>query len=287
MSTLYKIPTSNDSRSCDEFWRGSELPLCREDFPVIVSWSPKSGCTTILKWFLAQNNLLDEASQYSDWVHDYRQNKLCFGKSYKEMCMHYFTEKTATKYIIKVIRDPYKRAVSSYLHLLRYGILTRDWPVVTEVESWKEINGLVHQKGLSFKQFLLFIVDQKLRGRTLDPHLEQQYDKTQDPRVNQFVKIENISVELEALEKRFLLNCINKNQISNSVHHNKSSISHYWPADASLHVASDDYHTSLGTPPLEIFFNNDTLVLIRMAYWRDCEAYAEHYPQVEKSNYIT
>jgi len=277
--------SKNNLLKCDEYWEGGELPLCHKDFPIIVSWSPKSGCTTLLKWFLAQNNLLEEANHYSDWVHDYRETKFCFGRRYKELCMRYFTETPTTKHIIKVIRDPFKRAVSSYLHLLRYGILTKNWLVVTEVERWKELNGFSRQRGLSFRQFLLFVIDQQLRGRMLDPHLGQQYDKTQDPRVNQFVKIENISVELERIEKEFSLPCLNKNKISNSIHHNKPFISHRWPTDASIHIASDDYDTTLGTPPAEIFYNNDTLVLIRMAYWRDCEAYAENYPHVGKSNY--
>jgi hypothetical protein len=40
---------------------GRLLPLQRPGFPVAVCWSAKSGCTTVLKWFLTQNGLLDEA----------------------------------------------------------------------------------------------------------------------------------------------------------------------------------------------------------------------------------
>jgi hypothetical protein len=258
------------------------MPLYHKDFPIIVSWSPKSGCTTILKWFLEQNNLLEEANQHSEWVHNYREDKLCCGTSYKKICRDYFTKVPSNKYIIKLIRDPYKRAVSSYLHLLRYGILKKDWLVVNEIERWKELNGFANQIGLSFRQFLLFIIDQQLRGCTIDPHLGQQYDDIQDSRVNQYVKIEDFTFEIEAIEKRFSLPCLNKNQLSNSIHHNKPSISHHWPTDASIHVASDDYDTVLGTPPAEIFYNTDTLMLMRLAYWRDCDAYAEQYPHVKK-----
>ena len=270
-------PSNNTYQSCDEFWEGSELPLCCKEFPVIVSWSPKSGCTTILKWFLEQNNLLEEANKFSHWVHDYRENKLCFGTDYKELCMRYFKENPSTKHIIKLIRDPYKRAVSSYLHVLRWGLLTEDWAVIAKIENWKKSNGIAYQKGMSFRQFLLFIIDQRARGIVLDPHLKQQYDKTQDPKVNQFVRIENFSTEIELIEKRFSLVCSDKNRISTSIHHNKASISHCWPSDASSYVANHDYESNLGTPPAEIFLDNETRVLVKIAYWRDCDAYAEHY----------
>ena len=271
LASVFKI------QSADDYWKDSNLPLYNKDFPIIISWSPKSGCTTILKWFLAQNRLLDEANNYSDWVHDYRENKLCTRPGYKKLCMQYFIENPSSKHIIKVIRNPYTRAVSSYVHVLRWGVLTKDWPLISKIETWKRSNNLKNQKGMSFRQFLLFIIDQQSKGHLLDPHLKQQYDEIQDPKVNHYVRIENIMNDLEEIEKKFSLECLDYKQISNSIHHNIASIAHTWPSKASQHVANHDYESVLGTPPSEIFLDEETKSLIRIAYWRDCYAYSQHY----------
>ena len=72
MSRLTRFLRSVRSQQVD----GCLLPLQQPGFPVAVCWSAKSGCTTVLKWFLAQTGLLDEALAYNDWIHAYRQDKL-------------------------------------------------------------------------------------------------------------------------------------------------------------------------------------------------------------------
>lgn len=131
----------------DARWGVQLLPLLSPDFPIAVCWSAKAGCTTILKWFLAHNGLLEEAVSHSRWVHDYREQCLCVGRAYRDRCRRLFSHDRADKYIVKVIRDPARRAVSGYLHLLRCEH-HQTWPAGAAVSRWKRETGLDRQQGL-------------------------------------------------------------------------------------------------------------------------------------------
>ncbi|OLO18455.1 hypothetical protein BKP29_0215090, partial [Bacillus licheniformis] len=48
-------------------------PLYAEDFPIILFWIPKSGCTTLNRWFFFQNGLLEDVNRRcAGEVHHYR-----------------------------------------------------------------------------------------------------------------------------------------------------------------------------------------------------------------------
>ena len=90
-------------------------PLFHEDFPLILLWSEKSGCTTLLKWFFYQLGLLDDALKHSDWVHDY-ENQVFKARDDYLLDLDRALDKQE-KPVVKLVRDPYQRALSSYLSL--------------------------------------------------------------------------------------------------------------------------------------------------------------------------
>ncbi len=80
---------------------------------IIMDWSEKAGCTVMIKMFLSNMGLLEEALAYNPWVHNYRIDILI--PQQKELVNkinldHYFK--------FKVVRNPFARAVSAYLHLM-------------------------------------------------------------------------------------------------------------------------------------------------------------------------
>jgi len=264
-------------QSQNESWHQGLLPLHQPDFPVAVCWSAKSGCTTVLKWFLAQNGLLDEAVAYSSWIHEYRQHKLERAAGYRSQCKKLLTHGRNGTSVVKVIRDPATRAVSSFLHVLRASHDVNRWPVAALLSQWKAAAGLERQQGLSFRQFLQFVLEQQLRKTPLDPHLRPQYDSTQDPCVEDYIRLENLTMGLEAVEERYGLPRVNVRDLSESAHNNPPSADHAWPTNVAEFAA--DYHTlkELGTPPPQAFLDPDTLMCIRSAYWTDYGAYGSHY----------
>jgi hypothetical protein len=46
--------------------------LYEKNFPLLFFWSPKSGCTSLIKWFFFQIGILQKAVDYNSWVHFYR-----------------------------------------------------------------------------------------------------------------------------------------------------------------------------------------------------------------------
>jgi hypothetical protein len=253
------------------------LPLQQPGFPVAVCWSAKSGCTTVLKWFLAQTGLLDEALAYNDWIHDYRQDKLFATKGYAIQCDRLFKSSQRNTVIIRVIRDPASRAVSSFLHLLRNQHDLERWPDATELTRWKAAMGLAGQQGLSFRQFLMYVAAQQVNRKLVDPHLRPQYDEQQDSRVDTYVRLEDLSAGLRAVEERCGLPHVDVGSLSTSPHHNPATANHGWPTHAAGCPADRTTLDEFGTPPSQAFLDAETRLLIRTAYWVDYEAYGHLY----------
>lgn len=265
----YKINKLN------KFWGGSLLPLYSEKFPIVLCYSAKCGCSTVLKWFLEQNGLLEEAIKFDPWIHNYREKVLQSRKNYKQQCMDIFLSDNPGKIIIKVVRDPMKRAVSSYLHFLRYGAPENNWVLVEQVQQWKHETGLCNQKGISFIQFLNFIKKEKNKNEILDPHISDQYQENQDPKVREYITIENIGVRIKQIELKYNLRKTNIDSLSQSIHHNSSTVNNLWPEDASNYPAVHDDLVRLGNPNSEIFQNSKTKNLIEKIYIKDITLYSK------------
>jgi hypothetical protein len=231
----------------------------------------------VLKWFLTQNGLLDEALAYSDWVHDYRHEKLFTSKDYVCQCERLFKHSHRDTYIIRVIRDPATRAVSSFLHFVRYGHDVEHWPYAAIVTQWKSAAGLQHQPGLSFRQFLMFVIAQQLNASVLDPHFRPQHDAQQDSCVDAHVRLEDLADGLRDIENRTGLPHVDIHQLSQSGHHNPVTMNHGWPTLAAEFSADHKTFDELGTPPAQALLDPETRMLIRTAYRTDYEAYGHYY----------
>lgn len=89
-----------------------------ESANLAVMWSYKAACTTVIKWVFQQNGLLPEAMAYNSWVHKYRLHHYQKSERYlsrlKRLSSGAFD-------VVKVVRDPLDRAVSSYIHAYRHG----------------------------------------------------------------------------------------------------------------------------------------------------------------------
>jgi len=249
--------------------------LVADSFPIAVCWSAKSGCTTALKWFLHQNGLLGEARAYSEWVHDYREQKLMALQGYPALCERVL--ESPDTFVTKVIRDPTKRAVSSFLHFLRWHA-NPGWKFTpAAVSDWLTTQGKRLEDGITFRQFMQYLADSKRLGKTVDVHFQQQFDPAQDSRVDQYIPIEQIGESLAALEKRFSLRHSDIHAFSHSSHHNAPSSRHRWPEQAADFPAGSKTLEDLGTPPAEVFLDRQTLRLIAEVFEDDYRYYSDFY----------
>ena len=97
------------------------IPHYHKDFPLILFWSHRSGCTALANWFFFQIGLFTEAKKYNDFIHYYEfwvyknntnyipelQNDLLEGK--KDVC--------------KLVRNPIQGLSAHFYYLLTTHML--------------------------------------------------------------------------------------------------------------------------------------------------------------------
>ncbi len=155
---------------------------------VIVDWSPKAGCTIMVKMFFRNMGLLEEALAYDSWVHEYR--------------MHVFSVnhpttvediRDPTYYKIKFVRNPYHRVVSGFMHTMKYPVMHQ--PVKKALWRWNA--------NISFKSFVKYL--SKIDLHTCDPHYSlQKKDFETGPQncFDEIIKIENLDHSINDLNAR-------------------------------------------------------------------------------------
>jgi len=98
--------------------RREPRPLLLGSARLGIIWSAKSACTTVLLWYLWHRNQLQTARAYSDWPHNFRNRVLYSDETYRMWAKQ--AEAGGWTWL-RIIRDPYKRAVSSYRHAVING----------------------------------------------------------------------------------------------------------------------------------------------------------------------
>lgn len=97
------------------------IPHFHKDFPLILFWSHRSGCTTLANWFFFQIGLFPEAKKYHDFIHYYEFWVYKNNTNYIPELQNGLL--TAKKDVCKLVRNPYTRAVSSFYCLLTIHML--------------------------------------------------------------------------------------------------------------------------------------------------------------------
>ncbi|MGI8740376.1 MAG: hypothetical protein ACR2KU_12405 [Gammaproteobacteria bacterium] len=90
-------------------------PILDSQHKLMLLWSAKAGCTFAVKWMLDHMGLLQEALAHDQWVHKFRVAKLYAGPAHKASVRDFLTSFEGYR-AIKIVRNPHKRAVSSYIH---------------------------------------------------------------------------------------------------------------------------------------------------------------------------
>ncbi len=126
-----------------------------------IIWSAKSASAAVLLWHFAAQGLLAKAMAFNPWPHEYLEQKL------DTAAKTHPGRPEKARWWIRVIRDPYLRAVSGYRHAVRYNY----------------INGLPaflgravdRHHGFSFLEYLEYLSTQNLAARTCDDHYRIQF----------------------------------------------------------------------------------------------------------------
>ena len=151
----------------------------KSDKKFIIAWSPKSGCTTVCKIFFDYMGILEEYIKEYPWIHNARPK---FYKTYGLVNQDLLLSNEYIK--LKFVRNPYSRAVSSYLHVMKSKLKDRLF------------NGL----DMSFYEFLTNINSSQY---TEDVHYALQISRIEDIHrkiFNHIIKLENLEKELAKIQ---------------------------------------------------------------------------------------
>lgn len=155
---------------------------------IVADWTPKAGCTIAMKMLFTYMNVLEEALEYKyprKWVHDFRQDVYYerFGR---------VTEKhmKSSDYVkLKFVRNPFNRAVSSYIHCCKHPFL---------LDDFKDSNP-------SFNDFLKLLHSKKLGINCGGGHYRVQNWEL-DRIYDEIIKIENLEEHIDNINIKYNIN---------------------------------------------------------------------------------
>lgn len=248
-------------------------PLYNKEFPLIIFFSPKSGCTSLIKWFLFQIGILEKAIKHNAGIHGYLFEVYFRQKNYTHEIMKQIIQ--SKKDVYKLVRNPYKRAVSSFLQTSRVGLLD-NWKHTNLYRECEKISNFYYDnknfnKGISFKQYLYYIKKVGSHIGTINPHIAQQYIEGEEFFVKKYIHLENFNEHISEIEGKYGLVKSPLSKITKSNHH-----------FAPLMTITGDYSETIITkeailrksfPTYESFYDKETVDLIKTIFKKDFEVY--------------
>ena len=206
--------------------------------------SAKSACTTAVKWFFHHTGHLQAAEQFDRWIHQYRLRVYYKSDDYQQ----HLSELLRKKYtIVKVVRNPYDRAVSSFIHGMKHNLESHQ--MRRALSSKRLVRSTFfakkHPPGrYTFREFIHYLeqfgVDEgNVHFRTQWHPLERYVA------VNHLIRMTNLASGFREVENRLGLAPTDMNRFSNSVHHTHRSTQH------DLHAMDKRF---------DLYRRNDTVV---------------------------
>lgn len=240
------------------------VPHFNANFPLVLFWSQKSGCTSFAHWFFYQIKLFKQAIKYDPCIHHY-ENEVYKNSS------DYFIDLAAALYAkkkdtYKLVRNPYTRAVSSFLSLIA--------PPYIENPAWKPIRSFYYgndicKKPISFKIFLYYLKAKMTDLEQVDPHLIQQYVQGEEEFVTKYIYLENFSTEIVSLEQIYQLTTSPLHILTKLRNHQKDMpISKGNFVDADI---TDPLFPSFTT--YNSFYDYETIQLVQYIFNKDFTTY--------------
>jgi hypothetical protein len=232
-----------------------------ESANLAVMWSYKAACTTVIKWVFQQNGLLPEAMAYNSWVHKYRLREYQKSERYlgrlKRLSRGSFE-------VVKIVRDPLDRAVSSYIHAYRHGY---DDAAIAQMAQ----RPVSHQKRFSFREFVAYLEQSDLQY--CNPHHRLQTAPIErhvlfGTRPSRIIKIEDgLNAALSELERRLGLPPTDfSNPVFESDHHTVRAA----PAGLAADLVRIPRNA---VPPTAMFYDRELAAKIALLYAEDFRRY--------------
>lgn len=238
--------------------------------PVAFFWTPKAGCTSLVKWFFFQIGELDAALSYNPFVHHYRNDVFMKRHGYLREGLDLIVAGEVP--IIKLVRDPYDRAVSSFAQLLKLqSNAESQWPRKVRAAILDKIGETAPPGCLSFRQFLSGVAAIGASSAGISRHVAQQYQEGEEQLRDRLIRLENFAAEISGLEREFGLKSSPLADLTDSRHHRRKIMSPAGSLAGRVVSRADFPETAM--PSNDAFYNDQTRRLAAAAYAADFSAY--------------
>ncbi|MDH3652142.1 MAG: sulfotransferase family protein [Saprospiraceae bacterium] len=231
-------------------------PLICSKNRIGLMWSAKSGCTFASKWFFFQIGLLDAAHYYHPWIHRFREEVFYKSLPYQKA----LSRKDLSDFLLfKVVRSPFSRAVSSYIHAIRFEY---------ENQQISEFLGrpIFKDAGFSFREFVDYLRILDVKNCNIH-HRIQVHPLEEYLGALTVVKLENSIRTFGELEREYNLA--------------KSPLSQYQVSDHnSARTGLNDFQGDIRFnkkekvfPHFECFYNTELIIEVSSIYREDFDKY--------------
>jgi len=245
-------------------------PLHHHAMPVAFLWTPKAGCTSLVKWFFFQIGELDAALSYNPFVHRYRKDVFMKRDGYLREGLDLIVAGEVP--VIKLVRDPYDRAVSSFAQLLKLQSNSEsEWPRKVRAGILDKIGETAPPGCLSFRQFLHGVAAIGASSAILSRHVAQQFREGEEQMRDRLIRLENFDAEITGLEREFGLKSSPLADLTDSRHHRRKIMSSAGSLACRM-VSSADF-PEMATPSYDAFYSDETRRLVAAVYAADFSAY--------------
>lgn len=215
---IFKIPQVAVMTKRSKIILGTPKPLFHKDFPLVIYWSPKSGCTSATKWFFHHLALLEEALEYNPWIHEYKSQVFFKAENYNKNLLKKIINSRTT--VVKIVRNPFSRTVSSYLAINdRGGKSRKSWQRKERRKIFKFLQTEdKDENSFTFRDFVAYLRANTSREMHLAPQIHPS-EKQGYVNIDILIKVENLRKGLLELEHKFSLKRTNFDKIFESGHH--------------------------------------------------------------------
>lgn len=235
-------------------------PLLFNEPRMALFWSNKSGCTFATKWFFYQIGILEKALKYHNFVHQYRL-KIFYEEVEDAQLIEEILEGKEIP-IIKVVRNPYTRAASCYIHALKTGY---DNPRISKFLGRQ----ITKKDTFSFREFISYL--ETINLRTRNPHNRVQVHMSEElglVKPNYVVKLENSFEDLRQVEIELGLLESDLESLAKSPHHAKKEETNEFCGDKRfIRKANTSFPNTIN------FYDDELQERVAKLYRVDFEAY--------------
>jgi hypothetical protein len=233
-------------------------PLLSTERRLALLFSAKAGCTFATKWFFEHVGLAKEAAAHSPWIHNYRQEVHYTGASYRPDDIA-----NPDMRIVKFVRNPFERAVSSYLHASKHGY--------EDAALARFLGRSIRPKQrFSFREFVRYLETRDLRSCNLHHRLQiHPLEESSLVAWSHLVKIEESAARLPVIEAELGLPFSDIGRLATSGHHTRR-IAHETFCGDEVFSFSDG---TAEAPPSRAFYDRDIERAVAELYRPDFEAY--------------